>query len=390
MAVRRPLRPGPAAGAARRRRRRSAATAWPGRRPPRRAQWVALAPGRPAAPAPPAAASRGSRIGSPPGLRASSANSFGPGGSGSPGRITHSPRESARARPISRPPSSNCTSAPGAALPAVTSVPRAPTRATWNRGASGRATRGAGSAGVGRAMGGGRAEATGVANGAAAMDGGSAPGLGPKRGKASGTISQAVPIAATAISPPRPMRPSLVASVMNSLTRRECCLAASACYRGRGRRQMNSSGAARSGRRRTAPLQFEPCRGYAAARNARGWAGHGRRVAAEGAGMGWLDPAGPLVGRGADRPVLVERRDRQHPDPHAFRLRGADPGAVPPSLGLPGGRRPPASAASCAPRSRRCGTWRISAGRSRTARSATTPPAAGWCWGCWACCWRSR
>ena len=29
-------------------------------------------------------------------------------------------------------------------------------------------------------------------------------------------------------------------------------------------------------------------------------------------------------------------------------------------------------------------------GASRTGRSAIMPPAAGWCWCCWRCCWRSR
>jgi hypothetical protein len=52
------------------------------------------------------------------------------------GRITHSPRTSARARPIGCPSSISVTSAPGAARPAATSMPRAPTRTTSKRGGS--------------------------------------------------------------------------------------------------------------------------------------------------------------------------------------------------------------------------------------------------------------
>ena len=49
--------------------------------------------------------------------------------------MTNSPRRSARARPNSRPLSaSTITSAPGAARPAITALPRAPTRTTSKRG----------------------------------------------------------------------------------------------------------------------------------------------------------------------------------------------------------------------------------------------------------------
>ena len=59
-----------------------------------------------------------------------------PGGSDSAGRMTNSPRRSARARPNSRPLSAKrITSAPGAARPAITALPRAPTRTTSKRGA---------------------------------------------------------------------------------------------------------------------------------------------------------------------------------------------------------------------------------------------------------------